>query len=103
MEQRVCRHDFEKKLKGYRFWRLLLWKLYFNIGFGITNQFKYVILLFGWVSGEKATTIWIIVIYLTFCFILGKAWVHFKFIDTENEISNLVNPFQREIRKKLIG
>jgi len=81
--------------KAYKF---LLWKTYFDKGFSLTNYFKYVLLLFGWGTGDVKTTTLIGIIWVIFCFILGWTWFKFKLIDTEIEVQNQVNPFVKEMR-----
>ena len=90
------------ELRGYK---LLLAKTYFDKGWGLTNQLKYVLILFGFLEGLKTNsakyTIILAVVYGLGCYILGRLWYKYKFIETENEINNIFNPFQREIRAKL--
>ena len=86
-------------MKAYKF---LLWKAYFDKGWGLTNYFKYVIAFFGiyeLVDVERA--LWIISFYLLSCLFIGWAWFRYGFVDTENEIQNVFNPFQKEMRAKL--
>lgn len=83
-----------------------LWiKRYFDTGLGLTNYFKYLIAFFSVYSLDKNIPIeWTMLLgffYLIFCIVLGYYWVHKKLIDAENEINNLLNPFQREVRHKL--
>ena len=90
---------------GLRCFKILLAKRYFDAGWAITNQFKYIIILFGLYEGIQSQSIkWTIIIgiaYAIFCYVFGRLWYHFKLIETENEISNLFNPFTRDMRKKL--
>ena len=85
--------------------RYLLWKAYFDKGLGVTSYAKYIIALFGFYSyANKIDLNWTILIgflYATSCVFIGKLWYKFKLIDIENEIQNLFNPFQREMRKRL--
>jgi len=85
-----------------KFYKFLLIKAYFDKGYGLTNYFKYLLAFVGIFDLIDAkTAIYSILIYLLFCFILGWAWFKFGFVDTENEIQNRFNPFQKEIRRKL--
>lgn len=86
----------------------ILWiKKYFDVGLGLTNYAKYLIAFFGLYSvGEGISmniTLIIGIAYIIGCFILGFVWIKFKLIDAENEIDNVLNPFQREVRDKLNG
>lgn len=82
--------------------KILLWKAYFDKGWSITNYFKYIIFfvgLFDLVTAIQA--FWSIVAYVIGCFIIGWAWYNTGLIETENEVNNVYNPFQREVREKL--
>jgi len=81
-----------------RFYKVLLWKAYFDKGFSLTNYFKYVLLVFGWATNDVKNTIIVGVVWFFCCLIIGRLWFHFNLIDTENEINNIFNPFQREVR-----
>jgi len=88
-----------------RFYKTLLIKKYFDIGLGLTSYIKYVIAFIGLYSVGKDIdmnyTVILGVAYLFFCFILGYLWVKFELIHTENEINNIFNPFQNQVREKL--
>jgi len=83
---------------GTRLYRPLLWKAYFDKGFGLTNYFKYILLLFGWATSDVRTTIIIGIAWAVGCLILGRLWFHYRLIDTEQEIINLFDPFANEVR-----
>lgn len=81
-----------------------LWvKRYFDTGFGLTSYFKYILAASGLILKDVTSIIWIGIAYGLICFILGWAWIRYNLIDAENEINNILNPFQREVRKKLNG
>lgn len=81
-----------------------LWiKRYFDTGFGLTSYVKYILAGSGLVLKDVTTIFWMGAIYATCCLILGYAWIHLKIVDKENEITNILNPFQREVREKLEG
>lgn len=85
-----------------RAYKLLLWKAYFDKGWALTNYFKYIFAfvgIFNLVSARNA--IYLGVIYGVSCLLIGWIWYKCGFIETENEINNIFNPFQKEIRAKL--
>jgi len=84
-----------------KLFKILLWKAYFDKGFGITSYAKYFIAFFGLASQDIMTTLWIGFFYGIFCFFLGWGWYRFKIIETENEVSNVFNPFCRDVRNSL--
>ena len=82
-------------LKGYK---ILLWKAYFDKGFGLTNYFKYLLGFYALASQEIIITLIIALIYSIICLVIGRLWYHYKLIETENEIGNIFNPFVKEMR-----
>ena len=84
-------------LKGFKF---LLLKAYFDKGWGLTSYLKYIIALFGISSLDVKATLIAAFIYGIACYFIGRAWYHFRFVDTEHEIDNIFNPFVREMRRK---
>ena len=84
-------------LKGYRF---LLAKAYFDKGFALLNYFKYALALVL-VKIDLTTGFIVGAIYAVVCYIIGRLWYKAHLIDTELEIGNIFNPFQREVREKL--
>ena len=84
-----------------RFFKTLLWKTYFDKGFALTNYFKYLLLVFGWATNDVKTTIIIGIVWCLVCVILGKMWFKYRLIDTELEISNIFNPFCRDMRNSV--
>lgn len=86
-------------LRGYK---ILLAKAYFDKGYGLTNYLFKLIAVFGLTTQLVKSTAIIIAIYSVSCYIIGRLWYKYKFIETENEISNIFNPFQREMRE-IIG
>ena len=86
-------------MKAYKF---LLWKAYFDKGYGLTNYFKYALAFSGVFRLITAKTALIAVFfYLISCFFLGWIWFKVGLVDTENEIQNFFNPFMKEVRQKL--
>ncbi len=85
-----------------KLFKLLLLKAYFDKGLSLTNYFKYILAFVGiFELIEIKQALWIGIIYCVLCFFLGWIWYKKGIIDTENEINNIFNPFQREVRKKL--
>lgn len=85
-------------MKKYRFFRLLLAKAYFDKGYGLTNYFFKLVAVFGLTTGLSEATFIILFFYSISCYILGRWWYKHKLIETENEIGNIFNPFQQEMR-----
>lgn len=81
-------------------WWLLWQKRYFDTGFGVLGYLKYLIVGVGF-TGNSQLTIRFAIGYAIVCYLFGLAWVKFKVVDMENEISNILNPFQREVRKAI--
>ncbi len=85
--------------------KVLWWKRYFDTGLGLTSYVKYLIAFLGLYSiSAKISLKWTVVVgilYMIGCFFLGWIWIKYKLADQENEISNQLNPFQKEMRKKL--
>jgi len=84
-----------------KFFKVLLWKAYFDKGFSFLNYLKYGIAFFGLASQDVQTTLIIAGIFGVLCLIFGRLWFYFKLIETENEIQNIFNPFCQEVREGL--
>lgn len=88
-----------------RAYKILLWKAYFDKGFSLLNYVKYIIAIAGVGAVFQGMSFWWVfvagVVYGLICLILGRLWFKFKLIDTENEIQNIFNPFQREMREHI--
>ena len=80
-----------------------MYKLYFDKGLALSNYFKYLIAFYGLASLDLKATMYIAFGYAFFCVALGWFWINYRLIETEAEISNILNPFQREVREKLNG
>jgi len=83
-----------------RLYKPILWKKYFDTGYGLTNYIFKVIAVFGLTANMIKTTIIFVLIYSVFCLILGRLWLYSHLIDTETEISNMFNPFVKDMREK---
>lgn len=81
--------------------KLLIAKAYFDKGLSHTNYIKYLIAFFGFSSQDVKLTMIIGIIYAISCYIYGRLFYYFKFIETENEINNRFNPFVNDVRKNL--
>ena len=79
-------------------WTAMLWKSYFDRGYGITSYLKYFIAFFGLTSRDVKTTFIIGIIYGLSCFLIGWLWYRYGLVETETEISNRFNPFVKEVR-----
>jgi len=94
------------KLKFKTKYRIMLHKSYFDTGLGITNYFKYFIVLVGLASIELE---WLkpgIAFLLAFlwgiaCYLIGRWWYKYGWIYAQAEVGNQFNLFQKEVRKKL--
>lgn len=84
-----------------KFYRVALWKAYFDKGFALTNYFKYLIAFYGFSSLNVKYTLVVAGIYGVFCFFFGWWAIRYGFASAEHEIQNQINPFQMEVRRKL--
>jgi hypothetical protein len=80
---------------------IMMWKSYFDKGYGVTSYFKYLIGFYALASMKVTLTMIIGVIYGIVCFILGYWWYKYDWIIAEIEIGNKYNLFVQEVRKKL--
>lgn len=87
-----------------RCYKFLLYKRYFDTGYGILGYVKLLVALIGVSAAiQDVPLIYIGLMGVLFgisCFIVGWSWYHFRLIDTENEITNQFNPFATQVRKK---
>lgn len=79
----------------------LWYKRYFDTGYGLTSYMKIIIAGSGLVLREVKSVIILGILYGIFCYIVGYIWIKYKLSEADNEISNELNPFQREVREKL--
>ena len=86
--------------RGFKF-NFLILKYWFDVGFGWTNYVKYFIALFGISSLNVKATLIIAFLYGVLCFILGFLLCKYKWIDVQNDISNMYNPFVSEMRNSI--
>ena len=83
---------------SYAKFKFLIWKRYFDTGYGLTNYIKYAIALFGISSLNVAKTLMLGMAYAILCFVAGYLWYRYQFVEADNEISNRFNLFMREMR-----
>ena len=82
-------------------WKFVLFKRFFDTGYGITNYFKYIIALFGISSLNIKATLALGILYGFFCFFVGWAWFRYKFMEVDTEVGNRTNRFVGEMREKI--
>jgi len=84
-------------------YQFLLHKAYFDKGFALTGYVKYALAFVGLydIIDAKAALIFA-ALYILACYCIGFCWFRYGFTDTENEIQNRFNPFQKEVREKLL-
>jgi hypothetical protein len=82
-------------------YRLMLYKAYFDRGLGVTNYLKYVIAGAGLVVKQVDTILWIGLIYLIFCFVVGYLWFRWRLVEAEQEVSNNYNILFRKLRRNI--
>ena len=85
---------------GLRGYRILLWKKYFDTGYSLTNYVFKLIAVFGLTSQMLKSTIIVLILYSFGCLILGRWWLYSRLLDTELEISNMFDPFVKDMRTK---
>ena len=85
---------------GLRLYKPLLWKRYFDTGYSLTNYFFKIVAVFGLTSGRTKETMITLFVYSFFCLILGRFWLYSRLADTEKEISNMFDPFVKDMREK---
>ena len=86
------------KLRGEKF---IIAMTYFNKGYGLTSLVKYGVAVFAIKITDYRLAFISGLAYAILCYIVGRLWYKYKLIDTEIEINNRVNPFVREMRKKV--
>lgn len=82
--------------------RVLLVRKWFNHGNGIFDIGKWFIAFFGLASSNLKLTLIFGIAYVFLCLIFG--WAYMKwFMHIDMEIDNKINPFIKEVRRKLNG
>jgi len=95
-------------MKKYRFWNLLLWKTWFDIGNGWTGYLTKVLMVvgigFAVDSVKNIGLIFILgIIYAGINFLIGWAYMKYGLFETQQEINNIYNPFVKETRTFING
>lgn len=85
-----------------KYLKFALHKKYFDTGMGVLNYVKYAIAVFGLSSLNVKTTMILAFAFAIVSYFTGWYWCNSGLTDAENEINNRFNPFQREVRRKLI-
>jgi hypothetical protein len=81
--------------------KLLLWKRYFETGFGLLNYLKYPLVLLGIAIPNAEAIVFISIFYALFCFFLGWAWINSDFYRRDIELTNKYNIFVDEMRASI--
>ena len=89
-----------------RFYKFALIKRWFDIGYGISSWFKYIVVLVGFDAVMKQVDMkWILlggVIYALACFLVGYLWIKLGILEAEQEVSNVYNLFVKQMRRKVV-
>jgi len=76
-------------------------RAYFNCGWGILNQLKYVIALIGFATMSWRIMTILGIIYGIGCYVLGYLYYKYKWASAETEVINRINPFVKEMREEI--
>lgn len=79
-----------------------LHKTYFDTGLALTSYIKIFVLILGIGDFTISKTIYLAVGYAFLCYVLGYLWLRSGFYEASLEISNLFNPFVKEMRDTVI-
>jgi len=88
-----------------RYYKIALWKAYFEKGYSFLSYPKWVLAIFG-VGQVVNKNYWSIVLYAFIfafgCLLVGK-WCYWSgFTSAELEVNNKINPFVKEMRNSKI-
>lgn len=86
-------------MKHYRFCQHLT---YFEVGYGKTGYIKYVIALFGLSSLNLTATMWAAFVYAISCYVVGRMWVRFGFLEAQKEVTNQHDLFVKQMRNRKV-
>jgi len=79
-------------------YKILLQKRYFDKGMSVLHYVRWMILFFGVSSLDPKTTISLGFGYIAVCYILGRAWYKYNWVEPEQEIGNRYDLFVKEMR-----
>jgi hypothetical protein len=86
-----------------KYYRLMLWKAYFDEGYGFTSYLKYLIAIIGIGDAIINKNLLLILLlglgYGISCFFIGAFIFKSGMKNAMHEVQNNVNPFVREMRK----
>lgn len=84
-------------------YRLMLWKAYFDEGYGFTSYIKYLIAVIGISDAIINRNIWFVVglglVYGVLCFFLGAFIFKSGMKDATLDVQNAVNPHFQRVEK----
>jgi len=83
-----------------KFLKFALHKRYFDTGMGTLNYLKYVLVAFGFSSLNVKATMLLALAFAVVSYFVGWWWLNYGMVNAETEISNLYNPFVKEMREK---
>lgn len=91
--------------KDVKFFKILVAKAYFDKGWSLMNYPKNLLGIIGIGAAFQQFSLMAIaiigILFGVFCYFLGRYWYNYGLIETENEIQNIFNPFQKQVREKL--
>lgn len=83
---------------------LLLYKKYFDTGYGHMHYLKLIITVFGvsWLlEGGYTKTIFWLVAYAGWCYLFGWVWIKWHWLEADMDLNNYFDVFVRQVRRKL--
>ena len=85
-----------------KFYKVALWKAYFEKGYSITSYVKYLIAIIGITGVPAKYLLPLFFVYGASCFLIGR-WVYRSgFADAEKEVTNKIDPFVKQMRNSKI-
>ena len=81
--------------------RLCYHKAYVEKGLALLAHVKYALGLFAIASGDIVATFALSICFALASYLIGRAWYRRGWMEAENEVSNDVNLFVKEMRRKL--